>query len=1040
MKAKEYAPDLQPGALTTVHQHLVATNIRLPKGKDHLKAFLTKHPEAAPLQPALEAIFEGLENVYELGSLVQIEEPVEKELRYLREKYESAHKRGIQTDLFEPTIIQGELPLGVESYEQWKANILAQLEQHFAEESEVAEDIQSFFRRSAQKGLSLFEVLSQRYDVVTANPPYMGAGNLGLKVKQYLDCFYIAGKRDLYTAFILRCNNLIHSNGKVGMVTQQSWMFLRSFKDLRAIDIQKSRKPTNVDFQGLLRQTTLESLVHLGAGAFGEISGEVVNIALFIFAKAFPSETHRLTAFRLISASGPDEKKKLLLRCIQNNSDPLANKVKTSTFLSIVDTPLIYWLDTHLLHLFISGKHFSDYAFMSKGLGTCHDDRFVRMQWEANNSSRWWPLSKGGQYKRWTGLNLFVVDYEDNAVRIRLDLDRKFPYLKGNFGLLIHDSELFAKLGLVYSEVGRGSLGVRLKAKKHVVGHRGPAIYPNEDVDIFNLACILNSRLVSYLYRCIATSLLLDNNYLGQLPAVIPSDKGLTKLVQIALELSGKETSLQVTESSFSQYSKSLDGLSFIFKRTIIDLLSSQSIRYGIEGYLEKKVFQTYQIPDTSIRSIIVETGFPVGWYSLIKKHESLPMGELFNDHTEFSNYLQTHEQRSLLPEEFVEIKHRLHLLYQAGPIGKADDPVVEANENDDEVIFGSRNPIPLESFLEELSQKLQTHPISVYWLLKEGIEQEGWRCPPEEKHIAEDTFTVLILHLLGHRWPKQIEAGEPVPDWADMDGIISLTLGLPEQPMLERVHARLPEEFPGGNTAALEREFEEIMGESLEKWLGSSFFKHHISQFKKRPMAWQLSSRPGNGVSGKGKKKGLAKAPAFTCLVYYHKLDHNTLTTLQSQYVRPLRQSYETELRTLDNNPFLTPEQSGRRLQLEAWIDELKDFEARLQQCALEGFASPALAQVAANESLDRWTNRDGQAAQPATLAEFEAQEMRYDPDINDGVRVNIAPLQKHGLLAADVLDAKDIEKAIADRAEWRADERRWCREGKLPKPGWWI
>jgi len=59
--------------------------------------------------------------------------------------------------------------------------------------------------------------------------------------------------------------------------------------------------------------------------------------------------------------------------------------------------------------------------------------------------------------------------------------------------------------------------------------------------------------------------------------------------------------------------------------------------------------------------------------------------------------------------------------------------------------------------------------------------------------------------------------------------------------------------------------------------------------------------------------------------------------------------------------------------------------------------------------------------------------------PDINDGVRVNIAPLQKAGLVTADVLAGKGLDKAIADRASWRDDERRWCREGKLPKPGWW-
>lgn len=99
----------------------------------------------------------------------------------------------------------------------------------------------------------------------------------------------------------------------------------------------------------------------------------------------------------------------------------------------------------------------------------------------------------------------------------------------------------------------------------------------------------------------------------------------------------------------------------------------------------------------------------------------------------------------------------------------------------------------------------------------------------------------------------------------------------------------------------------------------------------------------------------------------------------------------------------------------------------------------SPALEKIADKETIDKWASRDGKAAPPSSRDAFVAQERRYDPDINDGVRVNIAPLQKAGLLAADVLATKDLEKAISDRAEWRADERRWCREGKLPRPGWW-
>ena len=86
-----------------------------------------------------------------------------------------------------------------------------------------------------------------------------------------------------------------------------------------------------------------------------------------------------------------------------------------------------------------------------------------------------------------------------------------------------------------------------------------------------------------------------------------------------------------------------------------------------------------------------------------------------------------------------------------------------------------------------------------------------------------------------------------------------------------------------------------------------------------------------------------------------------------------------------------------------------------------------------------DQISSLDHRRPAPTTIAEFIAQESLYAPDINDGVRVNIVPLQKAGLLAADVLAAKDLDKAIADRADWRSDERRWVREGKLPQPGWW-
>jgi hypothetical protein len=144
------------------------------------------------------------------------------------------------------------------------------------------------------------------------------------------------------------------------------------------------------------------------------------------------------------------------------------------------------------------------------------------------------------------------------------------------------------------------------------------------------------------------------------------------------------------------------------------------------------------------------------------------------------------------------------------------------------------------------------------------------------------------------------------------------------------------------------------------------------------------------------------------------------------------------------------------RRVEIEREIEGLKDQVSELKteqaqkvaagrhvRAQNEGWTCPEAERwepwLAAQPLYNEISSLDGRRSPPRTVAEFMAQESVYAPDINDGVRVNIAPLQCAGLLPAEVLAKKDVDKATADRAEWRADERRWCREGKPPYPSWW-
>src|SRR5207237_5721696 len=157
----------------------------------------------------------------------------------------------------------------------------------------------------------------------------------------------------------------------------------------------------------------------------------------------------------------------------------------------------------------------------------------------------------------------------------------------------------------------------------------------------------------------------------------------------------------------------------------------------------------------------------------------------------------------------------------------------------------------PTETFREELSVKMQLHPISVYWLLEE-LKALGVRCKPEELRLLEDRLSVLVLHLLGHRWPKQLEADEPVPAWADSDGIIPLVSWTGKATVAEQVRSRLRAEDGELGVQQTEALLMELTGLSLAEWLRRRFFSRHVSQFKYRPIAWHLASIPANT----GKKK----------------------------------------------------------------------------------------------------------------------------------------------------------------------------------------
>lgn len=997
--------------LTLFHDHIIATNIRLPKSKDHLEIFLKKHPDDSPLKPALLTVLEGLQNVHELGSLIQIEEPVEKELRVLKEKLGGQTTFG--GTFTGQTIFRG----GVRDADwlQWRCDVISRLKAHFQEEAQKASPTETFFSHSAVKGLGLFDLLSRRYHVVATNPPYMGSHKMGHKILSYIKYHYSGCSRDLYAVFLRRTCELLCENGISSLVTMHGYLFLSSLEPLR---------------EYFLTEKKIQLIAHLGTQAFDTL-GDHAPAAMICIQNCQSNLTHEILFFNLTHESNKEP-------ILRNN--PSFIKRKQSIFLTLPACRILYILPHYVIELFESCDPLEneiDGTVVRRGLDTGAVSRFVRLYWEVGSNTEWIPYCKGGDTRKWYGNSHYVVRWSST----------KANRLNFRENAIIPNRDLYFLNGVTFSRSSGTGLNARLLQSNTLIGSEGPGIllWP---YNTWELLGFLGSRSVEYIASVINPSMHYQTGDIAIIPlpnGIKNNDKigSLGKNCYNCARMRNEIDSVIDSAYNLTDVNNKINNQKNLKNaiRLLEDIVYGiAAIQHCLEADLDEMGFNLYNISKTNAISLISGLGKSPGWYPLIMGYDVFPQFNMKNLKIpeDFQNSSDVNKINPNL-DEISLLSNKLHELYEMGPGVKRDLEEIDAgsNENNEEISsIASRISIPAETFLEELSQKMEIHPISIYWLLKEGIEKKGWRCIPEEIRYTEDLFTVMILRLLGHRWPKQIESGEPVPDWADADGIIPLTAGTGQPTLLERVRERIELEFPGGKLHDIEREFEEVMGMSLERWLSSEFFKHHISQFKKRPVAWQLASIPSGG---RGRGRGGRSEPAFSCLIYFHKSDRDFLHKIRTQYVGDLINRYGTELRTLEGRGELTGEQSTRKVQVENWILELREFSQKLDSVSSNGFYSESLKEIAKNEILDKWTSCDGKTHNPTTKEEFFAQEQRYDPDINDGVRVNIAPLQKAGLLTADVIAKKDVEKAISDRAEWRADERRWCREGKLPKPGWW-
>lgn len=308
-------------------------------------------------------------------------------------------------------------------------------------------------------------MLSQKYDAVVTNPPYMGASNMNPCLNEFIKQNYADYKSDFFSAFVVRVSQMTKQEGRCGFFTPYVWMFIQSYEKLR---------------QYLYSQATLETLIQFEYSAFEEAT---VPVCTFTFAKRHVNKKGnylRLVDFR----GGMEVQRQKTLEAIANHNCGFYYEQSTDNFAKIPGSPVAYWWSNFSIFDFDKVEKFYESAGRNK---THNNELYVRNWWEIADTLRWQPYANGGPFRRWAGNDYDVVDWSDAA--------------KENYASHggLYNQKYCGKRGVCWNLITSYKNGFRLKHGSHHYSSGAPTIIAKGQNYDYLILAFLNSVVATEL-------------------------------------------------------------------------------------------------------------------------------------------------------------------------------------------------------------------------------------------------------------------------------------------------------------------------------------------------------------------------------------------------------------------------------------------------------------------------------------------------------------------------------------------------------------
>lgn len=400
---------------------------------------------------------------------------------------------------------------------------------------EMPEDPQSVFDladyENRLNAWSFRYLLAQKYDVVVTNPPYMAVSNASGKLQEYVKNNFPDSKADLFAVFMERCGQLARRNGYQAMITQHAWMFLSSFETLRA----------------KLQAVDTVNMAHLGARAFEEIGGEVVQTTSFVMRKSH-MKGYQGTYCRLTEPNTQQGKEAMFLAGENRYT------ARQDNFSKIPGAPVAYWVSSNLIHSF-ENPTLSEKGFSYQGIITGDVRHFLRLWHEVivgditfgetnpealQESETYYPYIKGGTYNKWYGNFEYVLKWEDNGTGLVRSRTENRNY--------------FFKRGITWSLITTSNLSFRWFDAGFLCDVSGSSYFAHNESDILYILAFLNSPVSAAILKTINPTINLNIRDIMLMPLIIRNLQTISVLTEKCISASKADWDSFETSWDFTRH------------------------------------------------------------------------------------------------------------------------------------------------------------------------------------------------------------------------------------------------------------------------------------------------------------------------------------------------------------------------------------------------------------------------------------------------------------------------------------------------------